>query len=268
VNTVVSARAVYGRLFLLAVLVASFTIGMTLLLITFKLENTQRDLRHGRFELIARDLDSVLEKNLLLGINLDEMTTLMPVLERRRQVDSAILSIDVSDTAGKLLYSTDVSRLGAGAAATFAPTWQTAIRQQRVLQSTIPLIWRVRGEIENVAGTSIENSFGVTQGYIAVRYAGDDVTQSGAALRASLRPVAWMAFAATAVAVFLTMAFLTRRFDANARRAITYLTTQPHDAPDDSVLLRGGWEPLLAPLRRRVDEAEAALLAWHTRKPE
>jgi hypothetical protein len=253
--------AINGRLLLVAVLIAGFTVGMAFLLISFKVENTHRDLRHTRFELIARDVERVIEQNLLLGMNVDEMTTLPAALERRRLADSAILSIDVSDETGKLIYSTDANRVP-GPSAVMPPSWLAAIRQQRILQTkkNTALLWRLAGDSESVAGTSAENSFGITKSFVAVRYTGAEGVTAREALREALLPIAWATFAATAVALFSIMLLLARRFNTDTALAHQYLTRSGGSAPPPPP--RDGWETILPPLQQRFADADAALADW------
>ena len=196
-NSALSTQAFYGKLLLLAVTIAGFTIGMAFLLITFKVDNTQGDLRHGRFDLIARDVDRVVEQNLLLGMTVDEMTALPPLLARRQLADAGIVSIDVADETGRIVYSSDTASVNRE----MPLSWRAAIRQQQILQAnkSANRIWRVKDDAQNVAGAIVDNSFGVTKGYVAVRYTGTEGVSARTTLRETMLPVVLVVFAVSAV---------------------------------------------------------------------
>jgi hypothetical protein len=263
VNAAPSPRAFYGKLFLLAVAIAAFTVGMAFLLITFKVENTQRDLRHGRFDLIARDVDRVVEQNLGLGMSMDEMTTLPAVLARRRLADAGIAAIDVADRNGRIVYSSDATAVGND----IPPSWRAAIRQQQILQTnkSTSRTWRIKDDAENIAGSTIDNSFGVTQGYIAVRYTGAEGVSAREALREAMLPVVMTVFAATTLVLFGILSVLARRFERDTASAAAYA----QGATDTDVVMPepNEWRVHLDPLAARFDAAETALAQWSGAAP-
>ena len=97
----------YRKMFILSVSIAAFAVGMTYLLVLFKVQGTHRDLRHGRFELIAKEIDRIVERSMALGLNFSELSSLPQAMQRRQQADSAISRIDILDAQGKTIYSTE-----------------------------------------------------------------------------------------------------------------------------------------------------------------
>ncbi len=247
--------AIYRKLFVLAILIAAFAVGMTFLLVSFKVENTHRELRHGRFDLIARDIDRVIEQNFSLGMNFSELTTLRVALDARKQADRAIFSIDVFDTTGVIAYSTEQDRIGQKT----PHDWMKVIRQQQNLKANVlsNLIWRAWGEKESVAGTVVSNSFGQLKGYVAVRYSAAEERDAREQMRAGLAPVALSTFIATTILLFVVMVVLAKRFDREVVQACDYLQTA--SVPPG---LRSSWESLIAPVIARFDGARQALREW------
>ncbi len=262
-NDAPSPRTLYAKLLLLAVAIAGFTVGMAFLLITFKVENTQRDLRHGRFDLIARDIDRVVEQNLLLGMTVEEMTTLPALLARRQLADAGIIAIDVANEAGRIVYS---SKPG-GSDVELPTSWRAAIRQQQILlaNKSTSRTWRIKDDAENVAGTTVDNSFGITKGYVAVRYTGAEGVSARDALREAMLPVVLAVFAVSACVLFIILLLLARRFDRDAASAVKLVqvaTPTPASGPTSTE-----WRSRLDPLAQRFDHAEAGLAGWTASHP-
>lgn len=252
------------RLAVLAALIASFTVGMSYLLTTFKVENTHRELRHARFDLAARDVDHVIEQSLALGMSFGDMTSLAAVLERRKTADSVIESIVIANRDGVIAYST------AAAAATTAPAgsslrvgepmpaaWRSAIQIERNRQTKrgAQYTWRVRGDETSVAGTAVINSFGIEEGYVAISYSGSGSNLIQTQMRDNLRPVAITMLPATAVAIFAIMALVAYLFSrATKRSAVAFSEVTPLPA--------NSWLPFLGALDQRIRHASTALAAW------
>lgn len=70
------------------------------------------DMVGARLETVARRISADAEAALSIGIPLAGQETLPRVLQREREADSILLSIDVTDTLGVVLYSSDPGRVG------------------------------------------------------------------------------------------------------------------------------------------------------------
>lgn len=242
------------RLFLLACVIAAFTVGMTFLLISFKVEQSHRDIRHGRFGLVANEVDQIIEQSFALGMNFSSLNTITEALVRRGQVDSAIRSIDLFDTDGKILYSNLPERVNQQA----APAWLASIRHQQTVgsKSANAFHWNFYGRDEAIAGTALNNSFGVLKGYVAVRYTTSEAVVMQQRFRTALAPVAWCAFGLTLFALFGIMALVAKRFQHEADVAAAAV------GGDESTPLRDGWNDLIVPLVERFQSAHTSLTLW------
>jgi predicted MFS family arabinose efflux permease len=242
------------RLFLLACVIAAFTVGMTFLLISFKVEQSHRDIRHGRFGLVANEVDQIIEQSFALGMNFSSLNTITDALVRRGQVDNAIRSIDLFDTDGKILYSNLPERVNQQA----APAWLASIRHQQTVGSknANAFHWSFYGSDEAIAGTALNNSFGVLKGYVAVRYTTSEALVIQQRFRAALAPVAWCAFGLTLLSLFGIMAFVAKRFQREADVAAAAV------GGDESTPLRDGWNDLIVPLVERFQSARTSLILW------
>ncbi|MBX9899974.1 MAG: MFS transporter [Burkholderiaceae bacterium] len=242
------------RLFLLACVIAAFTVGMTFLLISFKVEQSHRDIRHGRFSLVANEVDQIIEQSFALGMNFSSLNTITDALVRRGQVDNAIRSIDLFDTDGKILYSNLPERVNQQA----APAWLASIRHQQTVgsKSANAFHWSFYGSDEAIAGTALNNSFGVLKGYVAVRYTTSEAIVMQQRFRAALAPVAWCAFGLTLLALFGIMALIAKRFQREADVAAAAV------GGDELAPLRDGWNDLIVPLTERFQSAHTSLILW------
>ncbi len=247
--------SLYWRFLILAVTIALFTVGMTFLLISFKVDHTLRELRHGRFDLIASDIDRVIEHSLSLGMHFSELIMIAAVLERRDQDDNAIVSIDVADVAGRIVYTTTAGLVGQ----TMPAAWFDAIHKRTASNSkpAEQVQWRILGSEEAVAGSVVRNSFGMVMGYVAVRYSTTQNKVVQARFQAGLRPVALAVFVVTAGALFFIMALLANRFERDIARACERV-----DSSHDIDQLDHGWEALIGPVVDHFAGAETALADW------
>lgn len=252
------------RLLALAAGLALFSVGMSVLLVAFKLDNTLRELRHGRFSLVAGDVARVVEHSLSLGMDLADLGALDALLQRRGRADDEILSIDVADAAGRVLYSSAAERR----ARAMPAAWRAALRRPPSGAGTAAAAagWRWRGSAADaddaaVAGAFVDNSFAVPQGYVAVRYASGREGQARRDLAAALWPAALAVLGAAAAALCLLATWLARRFERELARAVAGVDGKLPAAGGD------GWAALVGPALRQLDGAEAALAAWRAGAP-
>tara|TARA_R110002020_G_scaffold57582_5_gene158288 strand:- start:1186 stop:1872 length:687 start_codon:yes stop_codon:yes gene_type:complete len=70
------------------------------------------DMVGARLETVARRIGSDAEAALSIGIPLAGQATMQRLLHREREADDILLSIDVTDMSGSILYSSDPERVG------------------------------------------------------------------------------------------------------------------------------------------------------------
>jgi hypothetical protein len=196
------------QLIVVAVLVCLFAVGMAGLLNFFKYRNNAERIIKERLVVTGTSIENSIQSSLALGLQFSDLGTLPGTLERERATDDLILSIEVFDTEGKPLYSTDRLR----ATRDVSPAWLTAARQ------AAPDDWFVRDGNESAAGIAIRNNFGLVIGYLALRYSEQQVAESTRAVARSLALSAFGVFAVSATLASLLLVWvmgrLTRDFEA------------------------------------------------------
>jgi len=157
------------RMIVVAVLVCGFAVGMAGLLNYFKYRSTVHRIVTERIVATGRLAENSIQSSLLLGLQFADIGTLPATLERVRATDDVITGIDVFDTEGRILYSTDHGRVSQVAPA----GWLPAARKAGAAGT-----WSAEGAFESATGISIENNFGLTVGHLALRYSNERVQQS------------------------------------------------------------------------------------------
>ncbi len=237
----------YRKMLILSVSIAAFAVGMTYLLVLFKVQGTHRDLRHGRFELIAKEIDRIVERSMALGLNFSELNSLPQAMQRRQQSDFAISHIDILDAQGKTIYSTEPARVGQSTIA-WVPAFRTARGD----------LWRYLADDDAVAGAVVKNNFDVVEGYVAVAYSAKEGRATHEQMRDGLRPVALVAFGVSAAVLFFALSLLAWRFERDVKAAASRLTGNDASAKP----LHGGWDSLIRATKSQFADARGALTAW------
>ena len=196
------------QMILVAVLVCLFAVGMAGFLNFFKYRSNAERIIKERLVVTGTSVENSIQSSLALGLQFADLGTLPGTLERERATDDIILSIEVFDTDGKPLYSTDRLR----ATRHVPPAWLSAARQAKGDD------WFVKSGTESAAGIAIQNSFGLVIGYLALRYSEEQVSASTQAVARELAVYALGVFAAAAtlasLALLAVMNRLTRDFGA------------------------------------------------------
>jgi hypothetical protein len=196
------------QLIIVAVLVCLFAVGMAGFLNFFKYRSNAERIIKERLVVTGASIENSIQSSLALGLQFSDLGTLPGMLERERATDDLILSIEVFDTDGKPLYSTDRLR----ATRDVPAPWIAAARQGAGKD------WFVKSGNESAAGIAIENNFGLIIGYLALRYSEEQVSQATTAVVRQLALSAFAVFvtAATLASLALVgvMGRLTRDFDA------------------------------------------------------
>jgi hypothetical protein len=236
------------QLIVVAVLVCLFAVGMAGLLNFFKYRSNAERIITERLVVTGTSIENSIQSSLALGLQFSDLGTLPGTLERERATDDLILSIEVFDTEGRPLYSTDRLRQ----ARNVSDAWLSAARLAAGAD------WFVKDGTESAAGIAIQNSFGLTIGYLALRYSEQQVASSTRAVARELAlstfAVFLVAAALSSLALMAVMGSLARDFEAVEAALRTRESARPSGA-----LLRG---PFGRALRRFFDtlrEAEGEL---------
>ena len=183
------------RMIVVALLVCLFAVGMAGLLNYFKYRGTAERIAKERLVVTGKLIENSIQSSLALGLQFSELGTLPGTMERERAADDLILGIDVFDTEGRPMYSTD--RLRATRA---APTqWLAAAKRAGIKD------WFVEDGANSAAGISIENNFGLTIGYLALRYSSErlDAAASSVGRQLALAGVVILAVAGALASLLL-----------------------------------------------------------------
>lgn len=154
-----------SRMVAVAVVVCAFAVGMSGLLNFFKYRSTTHRLVAERLVVTGKAVENSIQSALELGLQFADIATLPGTLDRERATDELIEGIDVFDTEGKMLYSTDRLR----ASKPIPSAWLSAARKAG------SEYWFVEDAQDAAAGIPVKNNFGLTIGYLALRYSGDRV---------------------------------------------------------------------------------------------
>ena len=185
------------RMIVVATLVCGFAVGMSGLLNYFKYRSTMHRIVTERVNATGRSLETSINASLRLGLQFSEIGTLPVTLQRERATDDVITGIDIFDTEGTVLYTTDPGR----SPGQVSHEWLTAAKKVGPEDT-----WAVDGKVESATGLSIDNDFGLRVGFIALRYSNERVQQS---MYAAARQIAVASFAVFVVAAaFASLALL------------------------------------------------------------
>ncbi|WP_088279625.1 hypothetical protein [Ideonella sp. A 288] len=247
-----------------AVLVCGFAVGMAGLLNYFKYRSTANRLVTERLVVTGKSVESSIQAALALGMQFGDIGTLPGTLDRERATDNLIMGIDVFDTEGRLLYTTDRLR----STRPVPQTWLAAARK------AVKDNWFVESDQESAAGISVKNNFGLTIGYLAIRYSGDQVRDAaytvGKRLALSTLLVFGISAALSSLAVLAVMRRLTRDVQAvegalrsgDASRAATVAADGPFGAAlQRFVQTTQGAEREISDLRARMQSGARAPVA-------
>jgi hypothetical protein len=238
------------QLILVAVLVCLFAVGMAGLLNFFKYRSNAERIMKERLVVTGTSIENSIQSSLALGLQFSDLGTLPGTLERERATDDLILSIEVFDTEGKPLYSTDRLRV----TRTVSEAWLAAARQANGQD------WFVKDGTESAAGIAIQNSFGLVIGYLALRYSEQQMADSTKAVARQLALSAFVVFIVAAVLASLALVSVMGRLARDFAAVEAALRTR--EMRPSAAVLKG---PFGRALRRffdsvRVTEAELARL--------
>ena len=183
------------RMIVVALLVCLFAVGMAGLLNYFKYRGTAERIAMHRLLVTGKLIENSIQSSLSLGLQFTELGALPGTLERERAADDLIVGIDVFDTEGRPMYSTD--RLRATRAAPQA--WVAAAKKAGQKD------WFVQDGANSAAGISIENNFGLTIGYLALRYSDQRLDASAHAVGRQLALAGLGVFALAAALASLAL---------------------------------------------------------------
>lgn len=236
------------RFIMVALVVSAFAVGMAAFLNYFKYKSTIGNIVKSRVLVVGRGIENSVQASLQLGMQFNELAQLPQLMSREKATDRLVRGIDVFDTAGLVLYSTDRARVG-----TRVPSqWLGA--SQRVKESE----WASEETDDLVAGISVRNAFNLTVGYLALRYSRDEVDRAAAKAGREILLAALGSFLAIAIAAPLALILVIRRFERDLRtleEAASHLEDKTRGPP----LTGSAFDGAIGNLRRSLGDANVAL---------
>src|SRR5687767_6442203 len=95
------------RFILVALVVSLFAVGMSAFLKYFKYKSTIRSIVNSRLFLVGRGTEHTVHASLQVGMQFTDIGTLPQLLQREQSSDRLIRGIDVFDSSGQIIYSSD-----------------------------------------------------------------------------------------------------------------------------------------------------------------
>jgi len=238
-----------SRMISVAIVVCGFAVGMAGLLNYFKYRSTANRLVTERLVVTGRSVENSIQSSLALGLQFSDIGTLPGILDREQATDSLIQGIDIFDIDGKLLYSTDRLR-----AARPVPTaWLAAARKAGDKGN-----WLVDDGEETSAGISVQNNFGLTIGYLALRFSGDRVRDEIYAVGREIALSTLLVFLAAAGLSSAALVTVMRRLGNDVGRVEAALRAGD-SARATAIASRGPFGPSLIRFLKTTRLAEAEL---------
>ena len=139
-------------------------VAMTATLSQHMFERTLADFLTSRFEFELNDIRQRVQTQMDLGIALAELQSIPDELEEYRRADEQILTIEIFDETGIVLFSTDPSFVGD----LITEGWVTAWRASRGQE-----VWSDLQRDARVVGVPLRDNLGRDVGSLALRYSRD-----------------------------------------------------------------------------------------------
>jgi hypothetical protein len=193
--------ALERKLLLLSLLISALAAALTYALAIYKVEQAVRQATLGRIALVIEQIERAAEHNLMLGIAIDDMKALAPLLKRQQASEAALLSVDVTRPGGQVLHSTDPIRVGQ-----IAPSSArcTAAQRTRLGVQTYQGVLRV--------SKAITNSFDAVQACVTTDVNAESLQVTVARARTRLMLACGLAFLLGSAALFFGFRRLVGRF--------------------------------------------------------
>lgn len=136
-------------------------IALTTILSVYKFETTFSKILTARFEFQLEEMRRNVEAKLDLGLTLANLSGISQMFEERLASNAQIVSIELFDATGTVLYSTDPSFVGDLVAQQWVDAWHTSKEH---------MVWVLEDANAGVVGRSLQNSLGQNIGAIVLKY--------------------------------------------------------------------------------------------------
>jgi len=239
-----------ARFVCVALLVCLFAIGMATFLNYFKYKSTVGQIVKSRVLVVANSIENSVQASLALGLSFGELNMLNSLLDRQKVSDELILGIDIFDTQGKQLYSTDAGQVGQAA----PQEWLKAAGKAKAE-------WYVEEPSQFVTGIALKNNFDLTVGYLGVRYSRAYVDSAMARVGKRLLGTALPVLAVVALLAPLALILVVRRFEHDMHTMESSFEGRAMAKGE----VHGPLDDALIGLKGTLEEAELGLLKARVR---
>ena len=243
------------RFILVALVVSFFAVGMAAFLNYFKYKSTISNIVKSRVLVVGRGIENSIQASLQLGMQFSELAQLPQLMQREKSSDRLVRGIDVFDSSGQVIYSTDRARVGQKVPA----TWNQAAERSKTTE------WAADAVDEYVAGISLKNAFDLTVGFLALRYSREEVENAAASAGREILLAAIASFIGIAIVAPLALIVVIRRFERDLRTleaAASHLEDRAQSPPATGSAFDSAIGHLRASLRdanKSLDELRAKL---------
>ncbi|MBK8538202.1 MAG: hypothetical protein IPL59_25810 [Candidatus Competibacteraceae bacterium] len=205
------SRTTVVQVTLAIALIVLVGLGLTTFLNYFKFERSFSLLIGSRFDAVLRDMKNTIETSLALGLPINALRNTQSLIERETQQDPLILSIEVFEANGNVVFATDRDLIGDQITNEWVEAWRT---------HDTAGAWRLREEDALVIGISLVNNLDLEVGGIALRFSRDFHDSSLKAMLLELGSAVAILLAA-AIILSLLGAFLVLRATRSSFTAMT-----------------------------------------------
>ena len=150
-----------ARITMALVVILAAGVTMTAVLSAHMFERTLADFLSSRFEFELTDIRQRIQTQMDLGIELADLQNVPEALEEYLHTDEQILSIEVFDETGIVLFSTDPSFVGDLVTEQWVDTWRANRGRQ---------VWSELEHDAGVVGVPLRDNLGRDVGSLALRY--------------------------------------------------------------------------------------------------
>ena len=175
------------------ILVLLIVMGLIFMMSYFKFQTTLATLIQNRLTVISITMGESIESAIDLGLGLGEIRTAEEVIARAKRDDPGIVSIQIFDDKGQILYSTQKEMAG-----TNVPSYVLQAPEQSDGRA-----WRLDRGNYFINGVSVLNSFDQMIGGIVLTYSKDAYNTKVAALANSLTRKSILIFVGFAILSFI-----------------------------------------------------------------
>jgi hypothetical protein len=236
------------RFILVALVVSFFAVGMAAFLNYFKYKSTIGNIVKSRVLVVGRGIENSVQASLQLGMQFSELSQLPQLMQREKSSDRLVRGIDVFDSSGQVIYSTDRARVGQKV----PPSWNQAAERSKTTE------WATEATDEYVAGISLKNAFDLTVGFLALRYSRDEVERAAATAGREILMAALGSFLGIAIVAPLALIVVIRRFERDLR-TLEAAASHLEDRAQPAVTTGSAFDTAIGHLRASLRDANKSL---------